>query len=159
MKVESYVWVFATPWPVACQAPLSMEFPGKITGVGSHSLLQGIFSTQASNLGLLHFRQILYHLSHQGSPSPVCHYNPTTSLTTSSYKDAQSLMSWSCSCPAPPTKETELSIWLQFTSNHCLNCAQLLDQVNLFHFYSLLDGYFSVTVKTYFKKSVINFSS
>ena len=35
--------------------------PGKNTGVGSHSLLQG------SNPGLLHFRQILYHLSHQES--------------------------------------------------------------------------------------------
>ena len=34
-----------------------------------HSLLQGIFLTQGSNLGLLHYRQILYHLSHQGSPS------------------------------------------------------------------------------------------
>ena len=30
-----------------------------------HSLLQGIFSTQGSNLGILHCRQILYHLSHQ----------------------------------------------------------------------------------------------
>ena len=37
-------------------------------GVGFHSLLQGIFPTQGSNLGLLHCRQILYHLSHQGSP-------------------------------------------------------------------------------------------
>ena len=34
----------------------------------SHSLLQGIFPTQGSNLGLLHCRQILHHLSHQGSP-------------------------------------------------------------------------------------------
>ena len=34
----------------------------------SHSLLQGIFPTQGSNLGLLHCRQILYCLSHQGSP-------------------------------------------------------------------------------------------
>ena len=33
-----------------------------------HSLLQEIFLTQGSNLGLLHCRQILYHLSHQGSP-------------------------------------------------------------------------------------------
>ena len=38
--------------------------PGKNTGVGSHSLLQRIFSTQESNPGLLHCRQILYHLSH-----------------------------------------------------------------------------------------------
>ena len=43
--------------------------PGKNTGLGCHSLLQGIFPTQGLNLGLLHCRQILYHLSHQGSPS------------------------------------------------------------------------------------------
>ena len=37
-------------------------------GVGRHSLLQGIFLTQGLNLGLFHRRQIIYHLSHQGSP-------------------------------------------------------------------------------------------
>ena len=36
--------------------------------MGSHSLLQGIFPTQALNLGLLHCRWTPYHLSHQGSP-------------------------------------------------------------------------------------------
>ena len=41
---------------------------GKNTGVGCHSLLQQIFLIKGSNLGLLHCRQILYHLSHQGSP-------------------------------------------------------------------------------------------
>ena len=40
----------------------------KNTGVGSLSLLQGIFPTQGLNLGLLHCSQILYHLSHQGIP-------------------------------------------------------------------------------------------
>ena len=39
------------------------DSPGKNTGVGCHFLLQGIFSTQGSNLGLLHCRWILYHLS------------------------------------------------------------------------------------------------
>ena len=39
-------------------------FPGKNTGVGCHFLLQGIFPTQGSNLGLLHCRQTLYCLSH-----------------------------------------------------------------------------------------------
>ena len=43
--------------------------PGQNTGVGSHSLLQGIFPTQGSNPGLLHCRRILYHLSYQGGPS------------------------------------------------------------------------------------------
>ena len=44
------------------------DSPGKNTGVDSHALLQGIFPTQESNPGLRHFRQILYHLSHQGNP-------------------------------------------------------------------------------------------
>ena len=42
--------------------------PGHNTGVGSFSLLQGIFPTQGSNPGLQHCRRILYQLSHQGSP-------------------------------------------------------------------------------------------
>ena len=42
--------------------------PGKNTGVGSLSLLQGIFPTQGSNPDLPHCRQILYQLSHKGSP-------------------------------------------------------------------------------------------
>ena len=45
------------------------DFLGKNTGVGCHFLLQGIFLTQGLNLGFLHYRQLLYHLSHQGSPS------------------------------------------------------------------------------------------
>ena len=40
--------------------------PGKNTGVGSHSLLQAISLTQGLNLDLLHCRQILYGLSHEG---------------------------------------------------------------------------------------------
>ena len=43
--------------------------PVKNTGVGSHSLLQGIFMTQKFNLGLGHCKCILYHLSHQASPN------------------------------------------------------------------------------------------
>ena len=40
----------------------------KNTGVGSLSLLQGIFPTQGSDPGLPHCRWILYQLSHKGSP-------------------------------------------------------------------------------------------
>ena len=43
------------------------DSPGN-TGVSCLALLQGIFPTRGSNLGLLQCRQILYHLSHQGSP-------------------------------------------------------------------------------------------
>ena len=50
-----HVWLFATS-------------PGQNTGVGSLSLLQGIFPTQESTWGLLHCRWILYQPSYQGSP-------------------------------------------------------------------------------------------
>ena len=64
----SCVRLFATPWTVTYQAPLSMEFAGNSTGVDCHFLLQRIFPTQGSNPGLPHCRQTLYRLSHQGSP-------------------------------------------------------------------------------------------
>ena len=47
----------------------SWNSPGQNTGVGSLSLLQGIFPTQGSNPGLPCCRWILYQLSHKGSPS------------------------------------------------------------------------------------------
>ena len=54
---------FATPWTVACQAPLcSWDFPGKNTGVVCH------FFTQGSNPCLLHWQADSSLLSHQGSP-------------------------------------------------------------------------------------------
>ena len=46
-------WTIKSPW----------NSPGQNTGVGSLSLLQGIFPTQGSNLGLLHCMWILDHLS------------------------------------------------------------------------------------------------
>ena len=46
----------------------SWNSPGQNTGVGSLSLLQGSFPTQGLNPGLPHCRQILYQLSHKGSP-------------------------------------------------------------------------------------------
>ena len=56
------------PWtqPHGLYSPLNS--PGQNTGVGSLSLLQGIFPTQGSNPGLPHCGQILYKLSHKGSP-------------------------------------------------------------------------------------------
>ena len=46
----SCVWLFETPWIIARQDPLSMDFSDKNTRVGSHAPLQGIFSTQGLNL-------------------------------------------------------------------------------------------------------------
>ena len=47
--------------------PAEPQWTPKNTGVGSLSLLQGIFPTQESNQGLQHCRWILYQLSYQGS--------------------------------------------------------------------------------------------
>ena len=48
--------------------------PGESTGVGSRFLLQGIFLTRGSNPDLLQCMQILYRLSHQGSPRNKYYY-------------------------------------------------------------------------------------
>ena len=61
----SHLQLFVTPWTVACQASLSWNSLGKSTGVDCHSLLQRNFPTQGSNPGLLHHRQILYHLKYR----------------------------------------------------------------------------------------------
>ena len=58
MVSESRSVVSDSPW----------SSPGQNTGVGSLSLLQGIFPTQGWNPGLLHCQRILYQLSHKGSP-------------------------------------------------------------------------------------------
>ena len=73
LVAKSYL-TLVTAWAVVCLAPLSMGFsrhsPGlsMATEVGCHALLQGIVLTQGSSPGLPHCRQILYQLSHKGSP-------------------------------------------------------------------------------------------
>ena len=58
---------FATLWTVACQASLSMEFSRQEYWSGLPFPPPGDLLTQGLNLGLLHCRWVLYHLSHQGS--------------------------------------------------------------------------------------------
>ena len=72
---ESCSVVSNSLWPHELQ-PIRLlcpwDSPGKNTRVGCHFLLQGIFQIQGSNPGLLHCRQILYHLSCLGSPIDSC---------------------------------------------------------------------------------------
>ena len=71
---ESCSVVSDSLWPHRLQPSrllCSWNSPGQNTGVGSRSLLQGIFPTQGLNPGLLHCRQIHYHLSHQERPRIV----------------------------------------------------------------------------------------
>ena len=59
---QSFQWTLRTPW----------NSPGQNTGVGSLSLLQGIFPAQESNQGLPYHRCILYQLSYDGSLEWPC---------------------------------------------------------------------------------------
>ena len=61
--------LFATPWTVACRAPLFMGFLRQEYRVGCHFLLHGISLTQGSNPCLLHWQADSLPLGHQGSPS------------------------------------------------------------------------------------------
>ena len=58
---ESRLVVSDSFWPNGLYSPWNS--PGQNTGVGSFSLLQGIFPTQGLNPGLPHCRQILHQLS------------------------------------------------------------------------------------------------
>ena len=83
----TYLWVWKSesesPWVMPDSLQLYGLYspwnpPVQNTGVGSHSLLQGIFPTEGSNSGLPHCRQILYQVSHQGSPTPTVGEYKTT---------------------------------------------------------------------------------
>ena len=63
-----HVQLFMTPGTIARRAPLTWNSPGRNTGVGCHSFLQGIFLTQGSNPGLLPYRQILLLSEPPGKP-------------------------------------------------------------------------------------------
>ena len=63
---ENHSVVSDSLWPHGLYNPCNS--PGQNTGVGSLSLLQGIFPTQGLNPGLLHCRRILYQLGHKGKP-------------------------------------------------------------------------------------------
>ena len=67
------------PWTLAHQAPLSVGFSRQEYWSGLPFPSPGIFLTQGSNPGLPHCRQMIYHLSHQGSPGK--HTNEQNSKT------------------------------------------------------------------------------
>ena len=74
-------------WPHGLYSPWNS--PGQDTGVGSLSLLQGVFPTQGSNWGVLHCKQILYQLSYQESPHywvNINHYD-NISFTSRNYRN------------------------------------------------------------------------
>ena len=74
--VPSYLSLFqgiklGSPELQANSLPAEPQGNSKYIGVGSLSLLQGIFPIQELNWGLLHYWWVLYQLSYQGSPMLV----------------------------------------------------------------------------------------
>ena len=74
------------------------DSPGKNTGVGCHCLLQGIFPTQGSNPGLLHCRQTLYPLSHQGSQKLQTAFQSSYTIGQSALKSMHVFTWKKCLC-------------------------------------------------------------
>ena len=100
LVTQSYP-TFCKPMDIAHQLPLRpWDSPGKNTGVSCHSLLQGIFPTQGSNLGPWHCRQILCHLSHQGSPKGDQWTCIALSLSEC-LKSSKGPPWWASPCPRP----------------------------------------------------------
>ena len=75
--------------------------------MGYHTLVQGIFPIQGSNLGLPHCRRILYFLSHQGSPYIcVCVYISTSFLLI---RNSQHVVS-ELAAPVSPEKMLDMQM-------------------------------------------------
>ena len=64
VQLLSCVRLFVTPWTIAYQTPLSMEFSRQEYWSGLPFSSLGIFPTQGSNPDLLHCRWMLYYLRH-----------------------------------------------------------------------------------------------
>ena len=89
-------------------------------GISSHSLPQQIFPTQGSNPGLLLCRQILYCLSHQGSP-PQCMHSPKRDFNLHTHFFQWNPKSWPTGTPTAIIRP--------------LSCSYALKSQNLSHFY------------------------
>ena len=133
--------------------PIQWNTPGKNTGGGCHSLFQGIFPTQGSNPGLLHCRQILSCLSHQGSPNiggVVTKSKNPLAHGTQSYKTVFSQKS--------VYHETRCFILTLRTSYHCVLYLNFLKQEHFltsklshwfFHFSQLLCLTFKASINRF----------
>ena len=107
----SRVWLFVTLWTVARQAPLSMGIlQARILEWVAMPSSKVIFSTQGLNPGLPHCRQILYHLSQQGSPyNPIVKTKPRPQVTNICQVNIWQILSFSHYKIMPAVQEA----WVQ----------------------------------------------
>ena len=102
VKMLSRVQLLATPLTAAYQAPPSMDFPGKSSGVGCHCLLQ-IYILRMRNKAILELRLYL-------SPRPSLPYTPEGTQEAKMLQHALSRTAppappkHTCRCPHTPTR-------------------------------------------------------
>ena len=115
--------------------------------MGCHFLLQGIFQgCQGTNPGLLHCRQMLYHLNHQGSPERTDPFLIKDPL----YHFYSFFFVFAIKKTTMPAFNVALTFWLVF-SWHIFFCPVVL--IILYHY----DFSFSMKIITeYFSKSAWN---
>ena len=101
MKSLSRVWLFVTPWTVAYQVSLSMGFSRREHWSGLPFPSPGDLRIQGLNPGLPHCRQMLYHLSHQGSLIGLWTSEPVKLLSCVRLF----AIPWSVTYQAPPSME------------------------------------------------------
>ena len=104
------------------------DSPGKNTGVGCHALLQEIFPTQESNPSLPHCRQILYCLSHWGSPytsACVCVYKKRNHF------DVQQKLTQHCKLTTLNNKQTYIHLGSKSSClQSCAACPHLSTEMH-----------------------------
>ena len=114
-------------YPMDCSPPGSSvhgDSPGKNTGVGCRAVLREFFPTQGSNPGLPHCRQILYHISHQGSsvfPLRLQYLFPPQHYTIASRLTPSTIMPIQRRSRIEVSKRSGISVW--FVCWH-IPCAQ-----------------------------------
>ena len=101
---------FVTPWTVAPRLLCPWNSPGKNTGLGCHSRLQRILPTQGLNPGLLHCRQVRYHLSRREPHTWLLCVFPAV------YCSLRSILHVTCYAPYPATRSV-----LRATHMHTLS--------------------------------------
>ena len=118
--------------------------PGHNTGVGSLSLLQGIFPTQVSNPGLSHCRRILYQLSHKGSPWGKDYCTNSKHLFQAAQKSLLNFWVRVCLKPHPSFWSVSCSSYMKFFFMLFFFVFRPLDCCLLYDFLSLIMTYYSI---------------
>ena len=137
----------ATPQIVAHQAPLSMEFSRQEYRSGQPFSSQG----DLYDPGHLHCRQILCHLSHQGSPIWIAliYFSSLIAMARTSKTTLNNNSENDRPCLVPDLRGNALS----FTSEHNICCGFVL-----YGFYYVEVGSFYVHfLENFYHKSVLNF--